>query len=115
MQPQQPQSDMPTLTFRIAALEKDVQQLQSELRLYVPQRENELQLKNIQEIVRRIESDVQDAKKQITTVSTKLENQGQKTNDIQFGALKSVLGVVVSIIIGVLITVLANYLMHPGG
>lgn len=107
---QQPQSsDITTvLMYRITTLEKDMQLLQTELRTYVPQRENDLQLKIIQETVHRIEGDVQDIRK-------RLENQGQKTNDIQFGALKWALSIGVSVLVGVLIAVLANIILHPGG
>ena len=43
---QQPQ-DMTALSYRITSLEQHVQQLQLELRTYVPARENELQLQSI--------------------------------------------------------------------
>lgn len=111
---QQPQIDAASIAFRITALEQQVQQLQGELRLYVPQRENELQLKNIQEIVRRIESDVQDAKKQITGVNEKLETQEEKArersekqrkeqDDLQIRVLWGVVSFVLVIISGVLV------------
>src|SRR5579864_7391491 len=107
-QPQQSSDITTVLMYRITTLEKDMQLLQTELRTYVPQRENDLQLKIIQDTVHRIEGDVQDIRK-------RLENQGQKTNDIQFGALKWVLSVGVSILVGVLIAVLAHIILHPGG
>lgn len=114
MQQQPQQIDIASLTFRITALEQHVQQLQGELRLYVPQRENELQLKSIQEIVRRIESDVQDAKKQITEVYGKLETQEEKArersekqrkeqDDLQIRVLWGVVSFVLVVLSGVLI------------
>jgi len=85
-----------------------VQQLQAELRTYVPVRENDLQLQSIRSTVERIEQDVKEAKKQVTELADK-----------QDGILISVLRYVVVTIVGIIVTVatglLIYFLTHPGG
>jgi len=105
---QQPAPDMSTLSYRIVSLEQHVQQLQTELRTYVPARENELQLQSIRSTVERIESDVKQAKQQVTELANK-----------QDSILISVLRYVVVTIVGIIVTVatglLIYFLTHPGG
>lgn len=105
---QQQPSDMATLSYRITSMEQHVQQLQLELRTYVPARENELQLQSIRSTVERIETDVKEAKKQVTDLADK-----------QDGILISVLRYVVVTVVGVIMTVatalLIYFLTHPGG
>lgn len=107
MQQQQP-TDMSTLSYRITSLEQHVQDLQIELRTYVPARENDLQLQSIRSTVERIESDVKEAKKQVTDLANK-----------QDSILISVLRYIVVTIVGIVVTLatglLIYFLTHPGG
>ena len=58
MQSQQPM-DTTAIAYRINALERDIQHLQTQLASYVPARESELQLASIRSTVERIERDLQ--------------------------------------------------------
>lgn len=105
------------LTVRLAFIEQQVRQLQSQLQTYVPIRENELQLRGIQETVNRIEREVQDAKKQLVDMNdrlvrqkeelqTKDTEQREKQDKLQIKAL----WFIVSTVIGVLTALLVAYL-----
>ena len=105
---QQQQPDMTALSYRISSLEQHVHDLQVELRTYVPARENELQLQSIRSTVERIESDVKEAKKQVTELATKQDN-------ILISVLRYVVVTVVGVIITVATALLIYFLTHPGG
>ena len=109
----------PAITFRITALERDVADLKEQLNRYVPVRENELQLKSIRDTADRIEREVQEARKQLEIVNSKLvtqETEAQKREAAQResqAALQiKVLWGIVSTIIGLLIAVLVGYITH---
>lgn len=107
MQPQQP-ADMATLTYRLSALEQNVQQLQTELRTYVPARENDLQLQSIRSTVERIESDVKDAKKQVTDLAAKQDN-------VLISVLRYIVGTIIGLAVLVIAGVVVYFLTRPGG
>jgi len=115
MQPQQPQPDMAMLSYRITSLETHVQQLQTELRTYVPARENEIQLQSIRSTVERIEGDVKEARKQVTGLNDKLETQVKEQDKMQISALAKALIIILGILGSVLTGVLVFILTHPGG
>jgi hypothetical protein len=112
---QQQPADLSTLSYRMGSLEQHVQQLQSELRTYVPARENDLQLQSIRSTVERIERDVQEARKQVTDLNTKLETQGKEQDLIQIRVLKWAVGIFVGIVVTVITAMLIYFLTHPGG
>jgi conjugal transfer/entry exclusion protein len=64
-QGQQSPQDFSTMLYRLNALEQQVGQLHNQLQLYVPMRENELQLSAIKSTVERIENDVRSTKVQV--------------------------------------------------
>lgn len=109
MQQQPQQSDMSTLAYRISSLEQHVQQLQSELRTYVPARENELQLQSIRSTVERIEGDVKEARKQVTDLNEKLETQNKETDKLQINVLKWAIGIAVTVLVALLIAHLTHF------
>jgi hypothetical protein len=115
MQQQPQQSDMSTLSYRLTSLETHVQQLQVELRTYVPARENELQLQSIRSTVERIERDVQEAKTQVTSLNGKLETQVKEQDKMQISALSKTLIIILGVFASVLTGVLVYFLTHPGG
>jgi chromosome segregation ATPase len=106
-QPQQP--DLSTLSYRITSLEQHVQQLQTELRTYVPARENDLQLQSIRSTVERIEGDVKEARKQVTDLGAKLETQGKEQDQVQIKVLKWAMGIVITILVALLIAHLTHF------
>jgi hypothetical protein len=111
MQPQQQQqqpADMTTLAYRLSTLEQNVQQLQTELRTYVPARENELQLQSIRSTVERIESDVKEAKKQVTDLTSKQDN-------ILISTLRYIVVTIVGLAVIVIAGVIVYFVTRPGG
>ncbi|OLD63410.1 MAG: hypothetical protein AUF65_02425 [Chloroflexi bacterium 13_1_20CM_50_12] len=107
-QPQQP--DLGTLEYRVRSIETNVQQLQSELRQYVPASVNDLQLQTIRSTVERIESDVKDAKTQVTALNTKLTTQDKEQDQLQINVLKWVVGLVVTVLLALLIAYLTHHI-----
>lgn len=127
MQSQQPQqNDVAMLIYRIDILEKDVERLSMQLSNYVPQRENDIKLQSIQEIVRRIEAEVIAAKQQLADMNTKLasqetaarerdEKQKEEHNKVQ---IKTLTWIVVTVLCGIgtlLIGLSIYYITHPAG
>lgn len=107
------------IIIRISTLEQDVVELKRQLNSFVPLRENDLQLKNIRDSVDRIERDIIDAIKQLTDVSTKMTTQdieAQKREaeirESQTSLQIRVLWGSLSLIIGLLMSVLVGYITH---
>jgi chromosome segregation ATPase len=109
-QPQQPQPDLGTLEYRVRSIETNVQQLQNELRQYVPASVNDIQLQTIRSTVERIESDVKDAKKQVTDLNTQLTNQGKEQDQLQIRILVWTVGLVVTVLLALLIAYLTHHI-----
>lgn len=119
---QQPQ-DLVTIQYRVEALETGVRELQQQLHSYVSTRENDLQLQNIRSTVERIERDVQDAKKQMSDLSTKLTSQSQEMQNrdaeqrknqdaLQIKVLLGIVSAVGTVLIGVIVAYL-SHVIHP--
>lgn len=107
------------IIIRISTLEQDVVELKRQLNSFVPLRENDLRLKNIRDSVDRIERDIIDAIKQLTDVSTKMTTQdieAQKREaeirESQTSLQIHVLWGSLSLIIGLLMSVLVGYITH---
>lgn len=107
-QNQQPMPDLSTLTFRITSLEQHVQQLQMELRTYVPASENALQLQNIRSTVERIERDVKEVKQQALELANKQDS-------ILISVLRYVVVTIVGVIAAVATGLIIYFITHPGG
>ena len=111
-QPQPQSESISNIIYRLEATEKDVVQIKAQLRelpqSYVLARENDLRLQSIQESVRRIETDVGEAKKQLTDMSSKLAEQRESQSQLQIRVLYGVVAVIITILSGVLI----GYLTH---
>lgn len=97
----QQQPDIGTLEYRVKSIEVNVQQLQQELRSYVPTNVNDLQLQSIRSTVERIENDVKD-------LNTQLSNQIKQQDQLQIRILKYFVITVISILVALLI----SYLTH---
>lgn len=125
MQTPQPQ-DTTTLAYRVTSVERDMQNVKEQFRLYVTQREielqqreKELQLKNIEQNIEQIRKDQQNSNRQQNDINTKLDKQSEKIDEIQLKTLKYVVnvgvGLIITIIGGVIIGVIIYYATHPGG
>jgi hypothetical protein len=108
-----------TISYRLDSVEKQLLQLQGQLSLYVPQRENELQLNRIQDSVRDIKDDVTEIRKQMQEISQKLiaqESEAQRRDaaqrerqdKMQIRALWAIVSVVLTVIGGCLIYFITN-------
>lgn len=115
MMQQPPSQDIATLAYRIASIEQNVQHLQTELRSYVPARENDLQLQSIRSTVERIEGDVKEARKQIGDLGTQVTVQRQERDDMLIHVLKWVVITIVSALVTIAIALFIYYFEHPGG
>jgi DNA repair exonuclease SbcCD ATPase subunit len=102
------QNDQVVFAYKLSQVDQDVERLREQLRLYVTARENELQLRSIQDSVSRIERDMSETKKQIGEVDTKLAAQQQALDQLQI----KVLWGLVSVILSVLTAIFIGYVTH---
>lgn len=107
------------IIYRLTTLENTVKQLQEQFRLYVPVRENDLQLNAIHVTTERTEREIQDIKSQIKALDDKIETQGkesQRRDTEQSDSLSKlqikVLWGTISVVLAIFIAVAANYLSH---
>jgi hypothetical protein len=112
-------SEFNTISYRLDAVEKNLQHLSGQLSLYVPQRENELQLNRIQDSVRDIKDDVAEIRRQLNDLSNRIisqESEVQKRDAAQRERQDKqqirILLWVVTTVIGVGIAVLVGYITH---
>jgi predicted Holliday junction resolvase-like endonuclease len=118
MTPSQPPShaDIATLNVRMANVEKDVEIVQKQLQTYVSQQVSDLQFKNMQQTLDRIERDQQDGKQE---QSNKLETMNTKIDNLKSKGLERTINVIGGVGIGVLVTVIGTglvyFFMHIGG
>lgn len=108
-----------TLLYRVEAVERDIGQLKSQLNMYEPIRENDLKLSRINDIVARIELELQKVKEKLETINTRMivsEQEAQKRDteqrDDQAKLQIRTLWYIVSTIVGILAAVLVGYLTH---
>lgn len=117
-----PPTELNTLHYRMENLEHQVKNIQEQLRLYVTQRENELQLRTIQQSVERTEQEAARIRQQITDLATRIEQQEkearardeeqrQSQDKLQIRVLYGIVSVVITILVGVLIAYL-THLIH---
>lgn len=115
------QPDFNTLTYRLDGIEKQINVLQSQLQHYVPVRENELQLRGIQDSVRDVKSDVAEIRKTINEMAQKMveqENaarerdnaQRESQDKLQIRVLYGVVSIVVTILVGVAVFWLTHFI-----
>lgn len=115
-QPQQSQTpDIGTIAYRMATIEQSVQHLQTELQRYVPARENEIQLQSIRSTVERIEGEVKEARKEITSLNTQVTAQRQESDNMQIRVLKWIVVTIIGALLTIAVGVLLFYITRPGG
>lgn len=98
----QASQDLATILYRLNFLEQQVSQLHSQLQLYVPVRENELQLQAIKSVVDRIEDDVKDTKTQVTAMK-------EAQDKLQIRVLIGIVTTVVTILSGIVIAYISHF------
>jgi chromosome segregation ATPase len=108
------QPDFNTLSYRLDGIEKQIVVLQNQLQHYVPVRENELQLRNIQDSVRDVKTDMAEIRKTINDMAQKMidqENaarerdnaQRESQDKLQIRVLYGAISVIITIMVGVII------------
>lgn len=100
-QGQQSPQDFSTMLYRLNALEQQVGQLHNQLQLYVPMRENELQLSAIKSTVDRIENDVKQTKLQVSEMR-------DAQDQLQIRVLLGLVTTVATILSGIVIAYIAH-------
>lgn len=103
VQGNQAPQDLSTVLYRLSTLEQQVIQLHNQLQMYVPVRENELQLQAIQSSVERIEDDVRDTKTQVGKMR-------EAQDKLQIRVLLGIVTTVVTILSGVLIAFITHFI-----
>jgi hypothetical protein len=101
-QGQHPQ-DLSTILYRLDTVEQRVIQLQNQLQLYVPIRENELQLQVITSAVERIESDVKETKQQVGEMK-------DAQDKLQIRVLLGIVTTIVTILSSILVAYITHFL-----
>ncbi|SRR6266699_2094097 len=113
---QQPsQESASALLYRITLLEQQLKDVQVQLKSYVPVRENDLQLQNIQSSLTRMERDVIEMKSkqevQDKEARERYEAQEKATAAVQIRFLISVVSTVVLLAVSI-ITAYAAHIFH---
>lgn len=106
----QQNQDLSMFAYRLDGLEKDIERLNMQLSNYVPVRENELKLQSIQDIVKRIESEITGAKLQLTDINKQLDKQRESQDKLQIRMLYGVVATVVTVLSGVLIGYITHFI-----
>jgi type III secretory pathway lipoprotein EscJ len=105
MTPQEQQPDIVTMLYMIKTLEQQLQHVQDQLKSFVPIRENDIQLQNVQATVSRIERDVIAMKSKQETMEKEardaVEKQRASQAALQIRFLLGFASVVVTIVGGV--------------
>lgn len=94
--------DLSTISYRLDSVERQVMQLHTQLQMYVPVRENELQLQAIKSTVERIEDDVKDTKRQVGEMK-------ESQDKLQIRVLVGIVTTVATILSGIVIAYIAHF------
>jgi len=103
---------IPTLSFRLVALEKELSDVKKQLSMYVPLRENDLQLKVIHDTVDRIEQQLTSLGEKILAQEFEMQKREAAAQRSQASLQIKILWGTVSTIIGLLMSVLVGYITH---
>lgn len=109
--------------FRLDSAEKNLEKINTQLNNYVLVRENALTQQNIQETVRRIESDVLAAKQKLTEMNDRLvdqeltnqrreSDQRESQDKLQIRVLYGAIALFITIMSGILINYLSQRFLH---
>lgn len=94
--------DLSTISYRLDSVERQVMQLHTQLQMYVPVRENELQLQAIKSTVERIEDDVRATKTQVSEMR-------DAQDKLQIRMLLGIVTTIVTILSGIVIAYIAHF------
>ena len=94
--------DLGTIIYRLNTLEQQVVQLHNQLQLYVPMRENELQLQVITSAVERSEDDVKETKRQVGEMR-------DAQDKLHIRVLLGIVTTIVTILSGIVVAYIAHF------
>lgn len=103
---------MSALGFRVLTLEKELENVKRQLNLYVPLRENDLQLRVIHETVDRIEEQLADVRSKITLQEQEMLDKEATMQHNQANLQIKILWGTVSTIVGLMTSVMVGYITH---
>jgi uncharacterized protein (DUF3084 family) len=106
------QSLLSTINFRLDSLEKELIEVKKQLGMYVPLRENDLQLKIIRETVDRVEKQLASLDEKILAQEFEMQKREAAAQRRQASLQIKILWGTVSTIIGLLTSVLVGYITH---
>jgi hypothetical protein len=112
MEMMESQSLTSEISFRLDALEKELQDVKLQLNTYVPFRENELQLKIIRDTVDRAEQQLASLSEKILAQEFEVQKREAATQRSQASLQIKILWGTVSTIVGLLTSVLVGYITH---
>jgi transposase len=101
-----------TVSFRLVSLEKELMEVKKQLNMYVPLRENDLQLKTIHETVDRIEKQLAGLGEKILAQEFEMQKREAAAQRRQASLQIKILWGTVSTIVGLLTSVLVGYITH---
>jgi hypothetical protein len=104
----QPPDPLTAILFRLTGVEENVKELQTKLNFYVPERENDLKLKNILDSLTHIGGNLQEVKDAYKELSNKLIEQQDNQNKVQIRVLLGAISTVITVLGGVLV----GYITH---
>jgi hypothetical protein len=102
----------PAINFRMLSLERELASVKTQLSLYVPFRENDLQLKVINDTVDRIEKELADLGSKIIAQEHEAQQREATVQRSQSNLQIKILWGTVSTIIGLITSVLVGYVTH---
>ena len=124
------QAEIATFNLRLTNAEQEIKRIQERFDLYVPQRENTIELKTIERAIERTENDQKNAKQEqsqqfkdlnekIEKLDEKIDKQGEKIDKLQIRGLTWIVitfvGIVISVVTTVASSLIVYYLTRPGG
>jgi hypothetical protein len=112
MTPQEPQQDASTMLYRLNFLEQQFKQLHDQLNAYVPVREHDLQLQNIQTTVSRIERDVVDMKVKQEAMEKESRERDERQRESQAAIQIRVLIGFASVVVTIVAGIITGYITH---
>ena len=98
--------------FRISSLERELEDIKKQLMMYVPLRENELQLKAIHDTVERTEKQLESVSAKLIVQEIEMQKREASLRSSQANMQIKILWGTVSAVIGLLSSILVGYVTH---
>ncbi|GAC1471034.1 MAG: hypothetical protein PVS3B1_16130 [Ktedonobacteraceae bacterium] len=100
------------MLFRVMTVEHDIVELKAQMSLTVATKENDIEIVDMRGIIQRMEIEVEEVKKQLEDVVTKQIELGSDAQKNIAALQIRVLWGAVSLVVGLLMSVLVGYITH---